>query len=462
MTFISLNFILFFLATYSLFYLAYKSGYQNVVLLLASYFFYGYWDYRCLSLIVFISLTSYFAAQLFKRPGENSNKKLTLTISIVLLLLPITIFKYYNFFFSTFLDTFGQQAFFNLQTMQLILPIGISFYTFQAIAYVVDAYKDHEIIEDNIINFLSFMAFFPQLVAGPIERAGDLLRQFQEEKAISADNLTSGLAIVLYGCIMKICVADVVAPYVSLAFSFETSSGVTFILGTLLFGLQIYGDFLGYSLIAKGVAKTLGFTLVWNFNRPYLSTSIIDFWRNWHMSLSRWLRDYIYIPLGGNRCAYPRQALNILITMAIAGLWHGAAYNFVLWGVWLGLWLVIWHGCTRRLGITIPKAVGWPLTFCIVMIGWSLFRSESIAQFVHLVSLVTGDLTYLPVHREMLQLLLLFPVLLFFEAKQTRPDDWLVLERLSLKKKAIAVSMCILVVLMTLDRAQEQFIYFQF
>ncbi len=347
---------------------------QNLLLLFASYYFYGYWDYRFLALIVLVSSQTFLASHLMVR--FQHLKKSILFLSLALNICVLGYFKYAAFFVSEFLLAFDIQDSFSLEN--IILPVGISFYIFQSFTYVLDVYNCKIKAEKNPINYFTFIAFFPQLVAGPIERASSLLPQFRSLKRIKLNYFYDGIKIIIIGLFLKIFIADNIGKDVDFIFAnYQDFNGGTLLLGALGFTFQIYGDFCGYSLIAIGVAKIMGFDLMRNFDTPYFSTSIQDFWRRWHISLSSFFRDYVYIPLGGGRVREWKVKRNLVTTFFISGIWHGANWTFMVWGLIHGFLLVF----QRAQNIRITKCLGWLLTMIMVLILWILFRSESITDF---------------------------------------------------------------------------------
>jgi D-alanyl-lipoteichoic acid acyltransferase DltB (MBOAT superfamily) len=346
----------------------------------------------------------------------------------------------------------------------IVLPLGISFMTFQGIAYVVDVYRNEHEAERDLIKFLGFKAFFPQLIAGPIERASNLLDQFSKERTLDTEKVRRAVWLLIYGYALKIGVADSMAPIVNSLFVPEQPFGWSVVLGTVAFGLQIYGDFCGYSLIAKGAALLLGFELVWNFRFPYWATSIADFWRRWHVSLSQWLRDYLYIPLGGNRHGEFNTVRNLLITMALGGLWHGASWNFVAWGLLHGMALALWRalpvpGAPSSLG---GRFAGWLVTMAIVFASWFLFRANSYDLLVGMLGAL-DNWEWAPVHRAATAAIaaVTIPLVAIEWLQQRRADDYVVW-KLPRWAGYLCLAILALVSLALLQHHQTQFIYFQF
>ena len=365
---------------------------QNAFVVLASYVFYGWWDWRFLLLIAFTSLCSYASGLLIERSRhltfDIGNWKLSakfwMVANIVINLGILAVFKYYDFFVSEFGALFGISS--EGLLLRIILPVGISFYTFQALSYSIDVYRGNIKPTKDIIAFFAFISFFPQLVAGPIERATNLLPQFLQKRTFSYEQGVDGMRQILWGLFKKIVVADNCAMYVDQVWAtYDTQSGSTLLLAAVLFTFQIYGDFSGYSDIAIGTAKLFGIKLMRNFNNPYFSRDIAEFWRRWHISLTSWFRDYVYIPMGGNRRGLRRTILNTLIVFLICGLWHGANWTYLVWGLYNVLLFLplILLGKSKRykdaplVWKQLPQMV---LTIVLVTIGWIIFRAPSVAE----------------------------------------------------------------------------------
>lgn len=357
---------------------------QNIVLLVGSYYFYAQWDWRFLSLIVISTLVDFTAG--LQMGKEEVNRKRWLLFSVVTNLGILGFFKYFDFFVIEAvqgLQAIGVNA--SASTLNIILPVGISFYTFQTLTYTIDIYRGHLKPTKDLLAFATFVAFFPQLVAGPIERAANLLPQFTKLWEFNEEKTIQGLRLILFGLALKVAVADNLAPLVDEIFSGrETYNGGVLALGSIYFAFQIYGDFCGYSTIAIGLAKILGFELMTNFRTPYLSASIQEFWRRWHISLSSFFRDYVYIPLGGSRVSEGKRNRNLLVTFAVSGLWHGANWTFLFWGIYHGALLVLQNRMPKLSISLVPPAVtkfvAGCATFFLVCVGWVIFRSETIAD----------------------------------------------------------------------------------
>ena len=336
MLFNSVQFALFFLIVFFVYWsLQKRLKAQNIFLVLASWFFYGYWDWRFLFLIIFTSATSYLSGILIENSKTKTSAKAWMWSNVAVNLIILGFFKYFNFFTDN-LIAIANAVGWHLDefTLNIILPIGISFYTFQAISYSIDVYKQRIPATRNIWAFFGFVAFFPQLIAGPIERAGDLLPQIENKRTFDYDNAVVGLRQILWGLFKKVVVADTCAHYADLiTMNPEYYAGSSLIVGVILILIQYYGDYSGYSDIAVGLGRLLGINLTANFRFPMFSRSFNEFWQRWNVTLMRWFRDYIYIPLGGSHCSKPRQLFNILMVFVVSGLWHGADWAFVLWGI---------------------------------------------------------------------------------------------------------------------------------
>jgi alginate O-acetyltransferase complex protein AlgI len=356
---------------------------QNAFVLLASYLFYGWWDWRFLGLLFVSSLADYSIGLAMDGVQAKFQRKALLLLSIAINLGLLAFFKYFNFFiegFGDLLSLFGLQA--NVPTLRIILPVGISFYTFQTLSYTIDIYRGQVRPTRDPIAFFAFVSFFPQLVAGPIERARDLLPQFLVHRAFDMPSARDGLRRILWGLFKKVAIADTCAPVVNTIFALDPSevSGITLFFGAFFFAFQIYGDFSGYSDIAIGTARLFGFRLSQNFAYPYFSRSISEFWRRWHISLSTWFRDYVYIPLGGWRDRMGRTR-NILITFAVSGLWHGANWTFLGWGMVHGLYhlpAVFADARASREKATLRDLPAMVATFLLVTLAWVLFRAATL------------------------------------------------------------------------------------
>lgn len=466
MLFNSLTFVVFLVVVYGVWRLLPGIRSRNVWLLLASYVFYGAWDWRFLGLLLLSTVIDYVAA-LVMSGAPQARRKAALVISLCLQLGMLGVFKYLDFGIESMvalLRWLGMNP--HWETVGLILPVGISFYTFQTISYTVDVYRRVTEPERNFLNFALYVAFFPQLVAGPIEQSTNLLPQLKKPHPVTRDDVRTACHWILMGYAKKMVMADTLAPMVNAIFAAPGSfDGLTLLSGGLGFVLQIYGDFCGYTLIARGVALLFGIRLVMNFRRPYLALSPRDFWRRWHLSLSTWLRDYLFFPLGGSRCGRWKTARNLMILMVLAGLWHGASWIFVLWGAYHGAALVLcqwaiprgaeesWKGWKRVVAILV--------TFTITSAGSILFRIRSLADLGVYARGLTEFGPIGPAMEYLLPVLAFGTLLMVYHEWAERKNDELVL----LKAPAWlrwSVHGFLLLALALCDSQQTAFVYFQF
>lgn len=401
MLFNSIDFAIFLPIVFILYWMLSKAPFrwQNVLILLASYFFYGCWDYRFLALIGFSTLVDYFIGIKLSETSKKHQRLLLLWVSIIVNLGFLGFFKYYNFFVSNFVSAFSFFGMaFKTSTLNIVLPVGISFYTFQTMSYTIDVYREKLKPTRDFIAFGAFVSFFPQLVAGPIERATNLLPQFFKKRTFNYGNAVDGMKQILWGLFKKMVIADNCAVLVDLIF--ETpgdASGSTLFLGSVLFAFQIYGDFSGYSDIAIGTARLFGFNLMQNFAFPYFSRNIAEFWRRWHISLSTWFRDYLYIPLGGSRGSLSRKIRNIFIIFIVSGFWHGANWTFIVWGALNAIYflpLLLRHKNRNYLD-TVAESRKIPTgkeflailgTFVVTCFAWIFFRAANVSEAVAYIS----------------------------------------------------------------------------
>lgn len=394
MSFATIEFFLFLAATFFLHYLRRGKGWQNSVLLVASYVFYAAWDYRFCALMLLSSLIDYGAGWGILRAGNPGRRKLLLMLGLGANLALLGCFKYFDFFvntFSLFLSAMGWKT--NLGTLNIILPVGISFYTFQTMSYTIDIYRGQLHPKGGLIQYLTFVSFFPQLVAGPIERATHLLPQFNAGRIFCPAAGTEGMRLILYGLFCKMVLADNLGGIVERVYSHPDQAGPgELAVATVAFGFQIYFDFAAYSLMATGAARLFGIQLMRNFDYPYFSRTIREFWRRWHISLSTWFRDYLYIPLGGSRGSLEITCRNLFLTFLLSGLWHGAAEHFVMWGALHGIFITLAYWAEAGPLSRNLNRVRWshpwlaPLqilrTFFLVMAAWVLFRAVSVAEAI--------------------------------------------------------------------------------
>jgi alginate O-acetyltransferase complex protein AlgI len=474
MVFTSLHFVVFFLVVYAL-YRALPHRAQNWMLVGASYYFYAAWDWRFLGLLIGSTVVDYSMARYIGRTEDPTRRRLALIVSLVYNLGVLGFFKYFNFFGRSVargFEAFGWHP--DPITLKVILPIGISFYTFMTISYVIDVYRREIRPATNFIDFALFVCYFPHLVAGPILRAPMLLPQLARPRTITRDHMVEGLWLVGWGCFQKMFVADNLAKLVGTVFgSSSAPTGLDVLLALYAFAFQIYGDFAGYSNIARGVSKLMGIELNVNFLFPYFVTSPRAFWRHWHISLSTWLRDYLYIPLGGNRGSPWQTRRNLMITMVLGGLWHGAAWTFVLWGAFQGLMLVIyrsfggergWGPTSTERSMTLSRLLLGILMFHVTCYGWLIFRAGSMHQVVRFTGLLMTDLrpaanTVESLVMPLLQILIPFLVVHIYQAR--KGTELAVLTLPAPARYALYGAVFYLVLLFG-DFEGAQFIYFQF
>ena len=445
---------------------------QNAMLLVASYVFYGYWDWRFLALLAASTVVDYTLALQIDGTDDPRVRKRLITASVVMNLTVLGFFKYFDFFGDSAVRVLQAVGFHPTWTMlHVILPVGVSFYTFQALSYTIDVYRRDLRATRSLVEFALFVTYFPQLVAGPIERATHLLPQVQRPRTIRIEQVNAGLQLVLWGFFKKLVIADNVALVANQVFNHYTQyRGLDLVLGTLAFTLQIYCDFSAYMDIARGVARMMGFDLMLNFRLPYFALSPSDFWQRWHISLSRWLRDYLYIPLGGNKGGVASTYRNLALTMLLGGLWHGASWNFVLWGGFHGLILIVY----RALGMA-PEREPPPVTllghlrragqlltmFTLTNVGWVLFRASSVEQvawfFTH-PGLSTSAETASFARGVTLAAL----PLLLVQLAQHRTGDLQILTRLPTAARVPVYSALLVILTVFGARTSSEFIYFQF
>ena len=412
MLFNSLDFAVFLPIVFILYWFATQRNLrlQNALIVAASYVFYGWWDWRFLSLIIFSTMVDYSIGKRLKSEEKQGIRKLLLWSSIIVNLGFLGFFKYYNFFLDNFIAAFsflGQEI--HANSLNIILPVGISFYTFQTLSYTIDVYKKKLEPTEDFIAFSAFVCFFPQLVAGPIERATNLLPQFYKKRTFEYDKAADGLRQILWGLFKKVVIADNCAEYANLIFNnYQEYNGSTLLLGAIFFTFQIYGDFSGYSDIAIGISRLFGFNLMQNFATPYFSRDIAEFWRRWHISLSTWFRDYLYIPLGGSKGGTWIKVRNTFIIFLVSGFWHGANWTFIVWGGLNALYflpLLLLKRNRTNLGVIAEGRIlpslkeFWQMgtTFLLTVLAWVFFRAESITHAInYLRGLFTENLIEIP------------------------------------------------------------------
>ncbi len=403
MFFNSIDFAIFFPVVFVLYWFVANKNLklQNLLLLIASYIFYGWWDWRFLSLLFFSTFVDYFVGLKLNIQENPLKRKLLLTVSIVSNLGLLGFFKYYNFFLDNFVEAFtffGGEI--SARSLNVILPVGISFYTFQTLSYAIDIYRRKLTATNDFIAFATFVTFFPQLVAGPIERATNLLPQFFRKRELNYTDAIDGLRQILWGLFKKIVIADNSAQLANQIFNNSGDyGGSTLLLGALFFAIQIYGDFSGYSDIAIGTARLFGFSLMRNFAFPYFSRDMAEFWRRWHISLSTWFRDYLYIPLGGSKGGQWMKIRNTIIVFLVSGFWHGANWTFIIWGALNAIYFLplLLSNKNRENMDIVAKGKLFPsltefsrivLTFFLTLIAWIFFRATSVTEAISIISTI--------------------------------------------------------------------------
>jgi len=482
MLFNSLDFAIFLPIVFLLYWFVFdkKIVLQNILIVIASCFFYGWWDWRFLSLILFSIVVNYFIGLGLLKQEEKIKRKILLWISISINVGFLGFFKYFNFFLDNFITAF---SFFGTEikanSLNIVLPVGISFYTFQALSYVIDVYKRKLEPTKNFIAFFAFVSFFPQLVAGPIERATNLLPQFYSKRSFDYSRAVDGMRQILWGLFKKIVIADNCAKFANLIFNNSSDyNGSTLFLGAIFFAFQIYGDFSGYSDIAIGTARLFGLNLKQNFAFPYFSRDIAEFWRRWHISLSTWFRDYLYIPLGGSRVVTWKKVRNIFIIFVVSGFWHGANWTFIVWGALNAVFflpLILVHRnrihldtvANNRFLPSFKEAANILITFTLTLVAWIFFRAENINHAFHYLSeLFSHSLFSIPNFEGKLEALKIFVFVLVFVCIEWlgRTQQYAIANVKNLPNKLVRYTFYYSLILMILffnGRGQE-FIYFQF
>ncbi len=466
MIFNSLSFWAFFALVFGLYLVLPHRG-QNRLLLVASYFFYGCWDWRFLSLIALTTCVDYVVSHRVVACADPRGRKRLLLVSLITNLTILGFFKYFNFFADSAQDILAALGF-HLEAwkLQIVLPVGISFYTFQSLSYTVDVYRGDLKPARSLLDFALYISFFPQLVAGPIERATHLLPQVENPRTLSWERAREASWLILWGLFKKVVIADNLAVVADSVFNGQTPLTTLYVLvGVYAFAFQIYGDFSGYSDMARGLARLMGFDLMLNFNNPYFARNPSDFWRRWHISLSTWLRDYLYIPLGGNRKGERRTYINLSLTMLLGGLWHGAAWTFVVWGAYQGLLLAAhraWKGEERKShqGRNPLAVIGM---FHLACIGWLLFRAQTLGQVGTMLRglVMPGNFAWSDLSPWITFVLLCSPLWLV-QLLQEKTGDPLAPMKLSLFPRTMLLAVIFLMLWAVGNTGSRAFIYFQF
>ncbi len=475
MLFNSLTFLLFLLTVFILYWFVFSKSLKirNILILIASYVFYGWWDYRFLSLILASTLVDYFVALSLEKETRKYFRKILLSVSLIFNLGLLGLFKYYNFFIESWVDAWSSAGItMQTSTLSIILPVGISFYTFQTLSYTIDVYRKQLKPTSNFIQFSTYVAFFPQLVAGPIERATHLLPQFKVLHKFDYELAKSGISLIIWGLFKKVVVADNCAYFVNQIFTNPSNYSAGELWGgAVLFGFQIYGDFSGYSDIAIGVARLFGFRLMTNFKFPYFSRDIAEFWRRWHISLSSWFRDYLYIPLGGSRGNKIQQVRNVFIVFLISGFWHGANWTFIIWGgihACLFLPLLLFNRNRHNLTIhnlKIRQLFSITFTFLLVTIAWVFFRADNLGVAWNYISnMFSGNFSSFSMFLKSSKMLLLTAIVLFSIITM------LIFEFFAFRNNKVEVALSpvktvlvmLLILFLGVFKNSADFIYFQF
>lgn len=480
MLFYSFDFAIFLPVVFGLYWLIEKKSWQNSILVISSYIFYGWWDWRFLFLILLSTMVDFYLGRKIEKTYSKFYRKLFLISSVFVNIGLLALFKYYNFFIESFATAF---SFFGLSiqfsSLDIILPIGISFYTFQTLSYTIDIYNDRIRSTSNFITFSAFVSFFPQLVAGPIERAKNLLPQFNTVRNFDRNEAIDGLRQVLWGFFKKIVIANNCAVFSDFIFNNSGNfTGSTILLGTIFFSFQIYADFSGYSDIAIGTAKFFGVNLMQNFAFPYFSRSISEFWRRWHISLSTWFRDYVYIPIGGSRNGKIITIRNILIVFILSALWHGAKWTFILWGIlhalaFIPVFIIRQKNSRQKVvayGKNLPTIFEFfevLSTFTFISLSWIFFRSSNINQAINFISkLFSSSLFSIPNYIDINLFMKTIALLTFFigiewwgrtnkYAIETFGWNWK-------RKYRLLFYYSLILMIYMFAGGEEQFIYFQF
>ncbi|MCF6212477.1 MAG: MBOAT family protein [Flavobacteriaceae bacterium] len=474
MLFNSFEFLIFLPIVFSLYWFVFKKlNIQNILILVASYVFYGWWDWRFLSLIFLSTVVDYIVGIQLNKFTNQKKRQYILYVSIFFNLGLLAFFKYFNFFIDNWVtvwDTLGVTM--HRSSLNIILPVGISFYTFQTLSYSIDIYRRKLQPTRDFIAFASFVSFFPQLVAGPIERASNLLPQFYKKRQFSYDIAVSGMKLILWGLFKKVVIADNCAIYVNDIFdNYQHEYGLTLIIGAIFFAFQIYGDFSGYSDIAIGTARLFGFDLMRNFNYPYFSRDIAEFWRRWHISLSTWFRDYLYIPLGGSRGKRENQIRNVFIIFLVSGFWHGANWTFIAWGGLNALYflpLLLTNKNRNHIDVvakdrflpSFKTTVQILSTFTLTTFAWIFFRSKSISEALHYICNIFISEDFIP---KIIAQKQLFPLLLFFILVEyfSRHDDVIIILK-NRYRYLFYFLLSFMIIYYAASSGKTSFIYFQF
>lgn len=482
MLFNSIDFAIFLPTVFLLYWFSIKKNlkFQNTLIVLASYVFYGWWDWRFLLLIIFSTVVDFLIGQKLSNDNKRSKRKALLLVSITVNLGLLGFFKYYNFFLENFIETFSFFGLYiNANRLNIILPVGISFYTFQTLSYTIDIYRKKLKPTNDFMAFSAFVCFFPQLVAGPIERANNLLPQFYRKKIFEYEKAVNGMRQILWGLFKKIVIADNCAEFADQIFNNSLEmNGSTLALGAIFFTFQIYGDFSGYSDIAIGTSRLFGFELKQNFATPYFSRDIAEFWRRWHMSLSTWFRDYLYIPLGGSRVSTWIKVRNTFAIFLVSGFWHGANWTFFIWGALNAIYflpLLLTNNNRKNLEVvaegklfpSVKEFLAMLTTFTLTVFGWIFFRAYNLGHaFSYIGKIFSESFFSIPSFFNRKEGLITMCIISFFVLFEwSGRENKFALEKWSLKNSKIRWATYLIIgvlIYYNLKTYDQQFIYFQF
>jgi len=477
MLFNSIGFLVFLPIVFFLYWFVFnkKYQYQNLLLLLSSFYFYACWDWRFLFLLVFSIGLDFFSGIQIENSKTKKTAKFWLILSITINLGFLGFFKYYNFFIESFAELLNGVGFnVNIWLLNIILPIGISFYTFHGLSYVIDVYKKRISAERNYVDYAVFVSYFPLLVAGPIERATHLLPQIQKKRTFNYEQAADGMRQILWGFFKKMVIADNCAQLVSEIFThYQTESASNLVIGAVLFAFQIYGDFSGYSDIALGVSRLFGIELLKNFSFPYFSRDIAEFWRRWHISLSSWFRDYLYIPLGGSNGGMWMKIRNTFIIFFVSGFWHGANWTFIIWGLLNAVYflpLLVRNKNRQNLEVvamgrllpSIKEFFSIIFTFMLTCFAWIFFRAESVTQAISYIKKIFNSTLFSIPHPLPIKIFSLVAVMLVIEWMNRSRFHGLEIERLNPWMRRGLYVLIIFIVLRYANFGNNEFIYFQF
>lgn len=475
MTLSSIEYFLFLPSVFLLFWLVFgkTKTIQNIFIVASSLLFYGFWDWRFLGLLLLTALSTFYSGLCFERVGDNNKKrKLVLWVTLIINLGILFFFKYYNFFIQAFADSItllGGHT--SVSTLRIILPVGISFYTFAALSYTIDVYQRKMEPTKDVLAYLAYATFFPGILSGPISRAQKQLPQFLTMRSFDYSKAVGGGKFLLLGAIMKMCLADRLGVYVDQVYGdYLSYSGNTLLFTSILYTIQIYADFAGYSLMAIGSGKLLGIDLPVNFIRPYFAKTVTDFWRRWHISLTTWFRDYIYFPLGGNRCSKARWMFNTMVVFVVSGLWHGANYTFLIWGAMHGLFMIserlVYGDRIKSIptGLSLINIVRVLITFSIVNFAWIFFRLDSLGDVVNVINKIVIDRggLYFDINVMVYVIPSLLLVFLFDRYAERNQDRLLLMDSKNSVVRWVSYVVLILFLVILGSFEQTQFIYFQF